>query len=540
MGFTDFRTYLASLEAADLLYRVDREVNKDTELSPLVRWQYRGLPVEQRKGFLFTRVVDSRGHRYPSAVAVACLGPSRRVIAHALGCTEAELRAEWSRRTASQIEPVRVSRAEAPVKEVIYRESDLQGARDGLFGLPIPIATPGFDPAPYVTAGHWVTKDPDTGIRNVGNYRAMVKGPGLLGINVVPSQHIGMHWAKARARGQQYLEAAVVIGPAPAVSLVAPAKIPYGVDELAVAGGLLGAPIAVVPCETVDLEVPAHAEIIIEGRIRTDVEEPEAPFGEYTGYVGEQRNRPLFEITCITTRRDPIWLAFASQFPPSESSNLRAVANEAIFLDLLQKHLGMTTVRDVAFVEEGGSAQNLVVVQMKKRTPADPWQALNAITTVDPAYGKIVIAVDEDINPQDMEAVMWALCTRMQPAQDLRVLTHRTTLLDPSAAPPQSPVEHLYFPPPAGASAVLIDATRKWDYPPVSLPPREYMERARQIWEEAGLPELRPRSPWYGYPLGEWPADWTELANLAVAGRYDEVARRVAAGRQPIPPEGGQ
>lgn len=537
MPFQDLRSYLASLEQAGLLHRINRSINKDTELMPLVRWQYRGLPESERKGFLFTRVEDARGHRYPSPVAVACLGASRRMLAHAMGCAEAEVRAEWVRRSRSEIAPITVPPDQAPVKEVILTGADLQGDTAGLFGLPIPNSTPGFDPGPYVTAGHWVTRDPETGARNVGICRAMVKGPNLLGVNIVPSQHIGIHWTKARERGRP-LAAAVVIGPPPALSLVAPAKLPYGVDELAVAGSLRGAPIEVVRCETVDLEVPAHAEMVLEGYITVDVEEPEAPFGEYTGYVGEQRFKPLFEVTCITHRRNPIWLAFISQFPPSESSSLRSLSNEAVYLELLQKHCGITAVLDVAFIEEAGSAQNLVVVQMKKQDPTEPWRALNAVTTIEASYGKIVIAVDEDIDPRNLESIFWALCTRMQPASDLRVITHRASLMDPSSGPLHTSPPLLWFPPPHGTSAVLIDATRKWDFPPVSLPPRPYMERARELWEELGLPTLAPRGPWYGYPLGAWPADWQQLADLAVAGRYEDVARLLAQHRRPTR-EGG-
>lgn len=531
MGFRDLRTYLASLQRAGLLQRVECAINKNTELMPLVRWQYLGLAEQHRKAFLFTNVVDGTGRGYESPVVVSALGASRHVFAHALGCRVDQVRDTWLERTRQRIPPRLISRAEAEVKEVILAGEDLAGPDGGLARFPFPISTPGFDPAPYSTAGHWITKDLETGIRNVGNYRAMVKAPNRLGIQVIPTQHVAMHFRKARLAGQP-LAAAVVIGAPPAVGMVAPAKFGYGVDELEVAGSLLGEPIELVKCETVDLEVPAHAEMVLEGYIRTDVWEPEGPFGEFNGYLGERRYHPFFEITCITHRRQPIIQVFLSQMPPSESSLIKAVANEAVYYDVLHNHCNLPNVLDVSFNEEG-SAQHLVVIQMRKENPAQPWQALQAATALEPTYAKICIAVDEDIDPRDMFAVMWALYSRSQPARDWRIITGRASMLDPSAAPPESPPEQLWFPKPDGASGIMIDATRKWEYAPVSLPRREFMEKARELWQELGLPPLQPRSPWYGYPLGKWPEEWMADAEAALQGRHWETGEKLARGRKP-------
>lgn len=532
MGFKDLRSYLSALEEKGLLVRVDHPINKDTELMPLVRWQYRGLDEEQRKAFLFTNVIDATGTRYESPVVVAALGASRQVYAAAMGCEVSEIRDNWLKLTAQRTLPVMVPAEGAPVKEVKLMGADLTGPHGGLYSLPIPISTPGIDPSPFLTSGHFVTKDPETGIRNVGNYRAMVKAPDRTGIQLIPTQHIGMHFTKCQKQGK-HLEAAILIGAPPAVAMAAVAKVPYGVDEYEVAGSLIGAPIELVKCETVDLEVPANTEIVIEGIIRTDEWEPEAPFGEFSGYVGERRYHPIFEVRCITHRRKPVCQAFISQFPPSESSKIRGLANEAVYYDLLVNHANIPTVKDVAFPEEA-SAQHMVVIAMDKASKAEPWQAMHAVNALDSTYGKICVVVDGDINPRDLSSVMWAIATRSQPHRDWRIISGKASALDPSAAPPNAPPEQLWFPEPNGTGGVMIDATLKWEYPPVSLPSREYMENARAIWEKLGLERLTPKTPWHGYLLGPWPQEWLDDAAAAARGEYQEVGERLAKGRKPF------
>jgi 4-hydroxy-3-polyprenylbenzoate decarboxylase len=531
MGHRSLRDHLKGLEAHGLLNRIDARINKDTELMPLVRWQYRGLPPEQRRAFLFTNVTDARGRTYEGESAVATIGASREVYAVALDCRVEEIRERWIRSQSSPIDPVLVDGKGTPVKEVILRGDEVRTI--GLDRFPIPISTPGFDPAPYVTSGAWVTKDPETGIRNVGNYRGMVKAPDRTGLQMFPSQHDGIHWAKWKAMGAKYMEAAIVIGPPPSVNLVAVAKIPYGVDEYTIAGGMCGFPIELVKCETVDLEVPAEAEVVLEGRIPTDFKEPEAPFGEFTGYVGERTMHPVFEITCITHRRRPIWHGFISQFPPSESSLVRAVGNESNYYHTLKTHCSIGSVLDVVFHEPTG-AHFIIIIRLKKQFAAQPFQAMQAAAALDPAQGKVIIAVDEDIDPYDMDSVLWAVSTRMQPHLDMQVILNRVALLDPSSAPPDSPPEEQFFPQPRGTSSVLIDATRKWSFPPISLPKEPFMRRARELWEQLGLPPLTPRRPWFGYPLGNWPAEWAREAELALEGRYFETGETLARQRRPV------
>lgn len=526
MGYKNLREYLLRLEEEGELIRVDRQINKDTELMSLVRWQFRGLPREQRKAFWFDNVVDVRGRKYDMPVAVGVLGASRKIYALAMGTTVDQISRAWEQAQLHPVEPVLVR--SGSVKEVIHHEADLGKEGGGMDLLPTPISLPGFDPAPYLSAPCVVSKDPDTGVRNVGTYRGMVKARNRIGILIHSTQHIGIHMQKCKTRGKA-LEAAVVLGYPPQVGLCSVTKIPYGVDEFSVAGGMAGEPIPLVKCETIDVEVPAEAEIVLEGIIPTDYLEPEAPFGEFTGYMGERLLSPVFHIRCITHRRRPIYHAYISQFPPSESSTIRGIGREAVLYKHLKHNCNTPGILDVACHDYCGT-NNYVVIQMDKIHNSHAWQALNSAAGYDPGLGKMIVAVDKDIDPHDPESVNWALCYRMQPHRDLRVVEGRVYALDPSAAPPGASREERHYPFPTGTSCVLIDATRKWAYPPVSLPEREYMENARRIWEEMGLPPLTPRVPWYGYSLGDWTAENEEEARAAIRGEYYQTGEKLARG----------
>ncbi len=535
MGYyADLREYIAELEARSLLRRVSSRICKDTELMPLVRLQFRGLVAEQRTAFVFEDVTDVAGRRYRGSLAVGVLGANRGVYAAALGCRPEEIRERWAEVHRSYVEPKMV--AGGPVKEEIHVGEGLL-EHEGLLEFPHPISTPGFDPAPFLTSPYWITKDPETGVRNVGTYRGMIKGPGRTGVMVHQSQHIGLHFQKAKARGQN-LEAAVVVGCIPAVGLCSVAKIPFGIDEYTVAGGIAGGPLDLVKCETVDLEVPAAAEIVIEGYIDTSYREAEAPFGEYTGYMGTRAMNPVFTVTAITHRKEPIYQAFLSQFPPSESSLIRKLAYDGVYLNFLKNDCNIPGVLDVQLHESTGS-YGLMVIQLRKSHPAQPWQALNAAVALDPTIGKTIVAVDEDIDPTDADAVNWAMAYRMRPHLDVRITTGKMSILDPSSAPPDAPVDEQRFPPPVGTSAMLIDATTKWDYPPTSLPRRPFMEKAIERWKAEGLPELSLRNPWHGYELGYWTEEARREAEAATEGRYLETGERLLSSREDLPRERG-
>jgi 4-hydroxy-3-polyprenylbenzoate decarboxylase len=521
-SYPDLHDHVMALQQAGLLYVIDDAINKDTEMHPLVRWQYRGgIPEHERKAFLFTNPTDSKGRRYDAAVLVGGLAATRDVYRIGFGRNLDEIGATWIKAMAQPIAPRTVDQAQCQEIVTIGDQLDRPGA--ALDGIPVPISTPGWDNAPYLSAGHYITKDPETGIQNVGNYRGQLKAPRRLGMNPSVELRAGIytHWLKYKARGEK-MPCAVVIGCPPAISYTAVQKMAENLDELAVAGGLVGAPINVVRAKTVDLLVPAEAEIVVEGFIDTEWLEPEAPFGESHGYVNLQEYNAFMEVTAITRRRHVIVPSFISQVTPSESSVIRKVAMEPVFLNHLKTQLGIKGVKRVAMHEPLTSLYAVIAVQFERGIPeTEVWRALYGVSTLHRFAGKWVIAVDEDIDPENADALFWAMSYRCQPQHDLRVLDHK----DPGHGP-RGPKDN------GESASVLINALIRGSFAPVALPKREFMENARVIWERLGLPPLKPENPWHGYDLGLWPAQLERQAQMAVKSDYFAFAEELASRRR--------
>ena len=525
MPYQDVREYIEELTRRDLLQVIDETVSKDTELVPLVRLQFRGLAEKKRKAFWFRSVTDARGRDYDGSVLLGSLGCSRAVYAAAMGTDEDGIGAKWAGAHGNHIKPNLIDAKDAPVKEVIVSGPDLG---EGIDRFPHLLSTPGFDPAPYVTAGVWVTRDPETGAYNLGIYRGMIKAPDRIGCATdVSTQHLAIQWEKARRMGK-HLDVAVFIGGPPTLLLAAASKVPYGVDEYGIAGALNGAAIDVVQAETVDVMVPAGAEVVIEGQIRTDFLDPEAPFGEASGYLGPRKMEKVLEVKAISHRRKPIYQGIISEFPPSESSVMRKVAFDAIYLNHLKGACNIPSVTKVA-CHEMASCNMLFVIQLDKPELGQPWQALRAAAAFDASLGKIFIAVDSDVDPDSMDAILWALSYSTQPHRDMEIIRGKVPRLDPSV--PSGPDSS--YPDGAGASSLLINAVREHPYLPVSLPRQDFMEEAKARWEKLGLPELDLQSPWYGYPLSQWTPENAEEALLAVTGRYFETGEKLVGLREP-------
>ncbi len=516
--------YIAGLEQAEKLVRITTPVNKDTELHPLVRLQFRGLPESQRKAFLFENVTDVRGRSYDIPVLVGALAGSAEIYALGMGCKIEDIPELWREALQTPLTPVPVKAA--PCQEVVIAGDDLE--RDGLGRLPIPISTPGFDNAPYTSASHWVSKDPQTGLHNLGNYRGMVKAedrigalPGMLGVGM--REHID-RW---RASGAERMPAAIVIGAPPHVTYTAVTRIPNDMCEYDVAGALAGHPLEVVRCLTQDLMVPAEAEIVIEGTMPTNIVEMEGAFGEFPGYMAQRDYSFFMDVTAITMKKKPIYLAILSQLPPSESSKMRHIGRAAASHKLL-RDAGFDNVTQVEYLECAG-ANAIVVVKIKKRHPEDAKDALRLLAKK--FIGKIAIAVDADINVRDAENVLWAIAYRSQPYRDAEIVDSPLFALDPSVVPPGQP-RGLTGGTVPRSSALLIDATMPWPYPPLSLPKREFMERAIEMWRDLQLPSLNLKEPWWGYSLGFWTDEEEKEADLALQGRHYETGAKQLQGRR--------
>lgn len=535
MGYyKDLREYIQALEHEGQLVRVKRQINKDTELIPFVRLQYMGLPEEQRKAFVFENIVDVRGKEYTSPVAVCALAGSDKIFSIGMMSLPEEIVEKLSQAALKPHGPKLVD--SGPVQEEVHMGDTLM-EHDCLDEFPIPIFTPGYDSAPAITAPFWITKDPESGIRNVGTYRALLKSPTRTGIAIFrPARGIAIHWNKCKQRGIP-LPAAIVIGGPPCIGYASVTDYPIDTDELAIAGGIAGEPVEVVKCKTVDLEVPAKAEIVIEGEINTQKMEPEGAFGEAMGVMGLTEIRPYFTVKCITHRKNPIWLAFISQFPPSESTKIRYHGYSSAAYKHLRFDLGIEKVLKLT-LHEMASSLLMMVVQVKNATAEEVWHILEALTEFKLTRGsKMIIAVDDDIDPDDLEMIVFALAQRFQPHRDARIITLPTeSLIDCSVAPMEvlSNFKLKKIDKPPDRSQLLIDATRKWPYPPISLPKKEFMERALKLWNMEGLPQLRLREPVWGRNLGYWSKEDEWKAERAVTGEYyrtgeDQAQQRILA-----------
>ncbi|MDA2934551.1 UbiD family decarboxylase [Acidobacteria bacterium AH-259-D05] len=473
MPYRDLREYLEVLEKKGLLCHVGAEVDKDWEVSAVCRRTFQRIPQDRRPALMFDRI---KGHSIPLVIGI--LGGSRRIYATALETEIEGVLAKWE------------SGAKRPLKSELVKKGQCQevvhkGEEANLEMLPAPVWTVGQDPGPYHTSPFVISRDPETRIQNVGVYRVQVKGTKRAGLMINPPRNMNHHIRKNEAQGRA-TDVAFVFGTDPVVGLTAVTPFPYAVNELEVAGGIRGEPVQVVGCLTVDLEVPATAEIVVEGKIPCHGRELEGPFGEYGGYMGTGGNHPFVEITCISHRRDPIYQAFLSQMPPSESSCIKSLGREMVIHRHLRDNLGIR-VKAVHLPESGG-ATGILLISIEKQNRFQPLKAMMGAWSLHDVFGKLTIVVDDDIDIRDPFQVEWALSFRMQPAEDVYVIRNTDPLtLDPSQ--PLRSGEKLK-PTEQASSKVGIDATRKHPYPALAVPPTEHLEKVDAQWERYGIREV--------------------------------------------------
>ena len=505
---SDLQEHLARLTERGLVTVIGKPINKDTELHPLTRWQFQGgLRDEERRAFLFTNVVGAKGEKYDIPVLVGGLAASPEIYAAGLGVPVGDIGKVWVKAMAEPVQPVLVN--DGPCQQIVETGDDLK--RSGLASLPVPISTPGFDSAPYLTATLCVTKDPDSSIQNMGTYRAALKANDRLGVRMA-SRLSGaggyLHWQKYKKLKRE-MPCAIVVGCAPAVLFTGPQKLAIDVDEMAVAGGLMGAPVRTVRCKTVNLVVPADSEIVIEGLIDTDLLEPEGPFGESHGHVALEDFNMSMRVTAITRKRKPVFLSIVSQVTPSESSVLKKVAYEPMFLEHLRHVLGIRGVTRVVMHEPLTNLRKVIFVQFARGTPrTEVWRGMQGAASLQAQCGKLVIAVSDDIDPENANAIFWSMAYRSDFNTDLLTMPYRSAGHGPKSGRA------------AEEGTLMIDATLKSVMPPLALPAEEYMRRAHDLWQELDLPRITPQSPWHGYELGDWAPEWTAFAQAAVRGDW--------------------
>ncbi len=329
----------------------------------------------------------------------------------------------------------------------------------------------------FITLPIVITKDPETQELNVGMYRMQVFDEKTTGMHWQIHKHGALHYKKLKEMGKDRLEVAVAIGVDPAILYSATAPLPENFNEFTFAGFIRRERVKLVECETIDLLVPANAEIVLEGYVKIDELKPEGPFGDHTGYYTPIEPYPVFHVECITHRENPIYHATVVGKPPMEDAWL-GKATERIFLPIIK--FMHPEIVDINLPIEG-CFHNLAIVSIKKRYPGHAKKVMFALwSTGMLSLTKVVIVVDDDVNVHDMREVIWAVTTRFDPAKDVVVI-------------PDCPIDsldHATYRPNLGGK-LGIDATKKWkeegyerEWPDVVEMDVDVKKRIDAIWDE--------------------------------------------------------
>ena len=450
----DLRGFLSDLEAArpEEVVRFPDPIDCDYDATAVVfELQKQGMsPVvwfEQVRGSSFPVVMNVFG--------------TRRRFAFALGVDESQLTEKWANVDATPIDPVVVG--EAPILDVV-----LEGDRIDLHALPI-MRHFIEDGGPYVTNAMVVAKDPETGVRNASFHRLQVNGKTRFGTSLHSRRHLWNYARKARNMGLDRLPVVIVVGCHPLITFGSGLwKGPIDADEYAMAGGFIGGPLPVVDGVTVPVEIPADAEIAIEGHLLLDVDEPEGPFGEFTGYASERSTNNAVEVTAILHRRDAIYHSIVPGIS-DEHTLLLGVSQEARQLKALR--VQYPGVSAVAYPKSGTCLMHSYI-SIRDPAPGEPRNVAMAAMG-DNLSLKLVIVVDDDVDVHDEEKVMWAVATRFQADTDLDVIRDAMgAVLDPSNHDGQT-------------AKLIVDATcKKRPYARRHSLPEDAVEQARRTVAE--------------------------------------------------------
>jgi len=451
----DLRSFVADYEAAfpSEVVHVTEPISTDFDVMALV------LEYERRRRFpilLLERVQCSD-------IPIVCnVVASRRALAFALGVPESGLALEYARRIKDPIKPTIV--ADPP-----FRQRVLTGPALDLARLPIPTYFPG-DAGRYLTAGLLVARDPETGVETEGYHRFQVKGRDRMGVSLHSRRRMFEYQRRAEAL-KQPLPCAIALGVHPLVSMGSLAYPPPDVGKFEVVGGLLGEPLEVAPCTSIDLQVPAAAEIVIEGEILPGVREPEGPFGEFTGYFSRRSTEHVFVARAIAMRERPWFQSIGSGRAGDHITTLGLVREAEIHNAVSRVIPNVTGVH----VPLSGTSSFTAYVAIKQSRPGEAKHVIPIVLGVD-HYLKLVIVVDDDIDVFDESDVLWAVATRMQADRDLVTIAGSLgAMLDPSADD-------------RGITAKLgIDATRPFGEP---FAEKLVMDPSRMTWARALVDRL--------------------------------------------------
>jgi 4-hydroxy-3-polyprenylbenzoate decarboxylase len=482
----NLREWLAHVDRMGELVRVREPVDRDEEMSAI---SYLVAKQQPSPAVLFERASGFEKSPIGAQLLWNILGPSIRRIALTLEEPPDTPTVELIRRVKDKLKrrivPCEVSRANAPVYE-----NTLTGRKIDLDALPIPRHWP-LDGGRYAGTGDAViTRDPDSGYLNVGTYRMMIQGKSEAGLYLSPGKDARLHITRAWQQGKA-IEVAAAWGIDPVFMLVGSQTFPKNVSEYEYAGGIKGEPVPVVRGTTTDLLIPANAELVVEGIIRPNSVRSEGPFGEFPGYYGRpEAGCPLVEITAVHHRTNPILTnALMADYPSCEQSGFFSVIRSAKIWDDLDK-LGIPGIHGVYSHPAAAGGFGMTIISMEQRHAGHAAQALALAAQVPGGayYTKWIVAVDEDVDPTDMDQVIWAMASRCNPIDDIDILRNTwSTWLDPTQNPPEKR--------PYGSKA-LINACKEHRHLPVfskrTTLRKPVYEKVAKRWKALGLPGAIP------------------------------------------------
>jgi len=482
----DLRDWLARVDALGELVRVSQPVNRDEEMSGIA---YLVAKQNPSPAILFDCAKGFEKGPIGARHLWNILGPSRKRIALTLEEPAETPIVDLIRRTKDKLKrriaPREVARAEAPIYE-----NSMLGKDIDLDQLPIPRHWP-LDGGRYAGTGDAVmTRDPDTGYINIGTYRMMQQGKAQVGLYLSPGKDARLHITRAWQQDKP-IAVAAAWGIDPLFMLVGSQTFPKNISEFEFAGGIKGRPIPVVRGRTTDLLLPANAELVIEGMIRPSSVKAEGPFGEFPGYYGRpEAGCPLVDITAVHYRSNPILTnALMADYPSCEQSGFFSVIRSAKIWDDLDR-LGIPGIQGVYSHPAAAGGFGMTVISLEQRHAGHAAQALALAAQVPGGayYTKWIIAVDDDVDPTDMDQVIWAMASRCNPIEDIDILRNTwSTWLDPTQNPPEKR--------PYGSKA-LINACKEHRHLPVfakrTALRKEVYEEIAARWNSLGLPGQIP------------------------------------------------
>lgn len=481
MAYNDLREFVSALERAGELKRVPFEVDPYLEITEFAdRSVKQGGPAllfERPKGSSFPVLINAFASMRRMEIALQ-VGSVDEVAARITEFLEMRMPQGLINKLKMLPKLAEVGSffpkivSGGPCKEVILHDGF------SLRELPVLHCWP-LDGGPFVTLPMVFSKNPLTGKRNCGMYRMQVYDDRTTGMHWQTHKQGAEHHRRLIEQGRKRMDVAVAIGCDPATMYSAILPLPPDLDEMMISGFLRGKPVEMVKCETSDIEVPANAEIVLEGYLELGELRTEGPFGDHTGFYSLEDDYPVFHVTCLTRRRNPVYPTTIVGPPPMEDFYM-GKAIERIFLPLMRMQL--PEVRDICMPAEG-VFHNMILVSIRKSYPGHARKVMHAIWGLGQAmFSKCIVVVDEDVNVQDVRETAWKALNNIDPQRDIEFVMGPVDSLDHASRLPNY------------GSKMGVDATRKWaaegftrPWPKVIRMDEAVQKRVDQLWKRAGL-----------------------------------------------------